>query len=103
MLAARTTAEWVTFFRDLDVPAAPIGTLEDLVEPLPEAEHPQAGTYKVIPPPVRFANAPQSVRRPAPMIGQHTDEVLAEVGYDVQGIESLRRLGVLGKVATEFS
>jgi crotonobetainyl-CoA:carnitine CoA-transferase CaiB-like acyl-CoA transferase len=103
MLQSRTTAEWATFFRELDVPAAEVGVLEDLVEQLPEAEHPHAGTFKTIPPPVRFARAPQSVRRPAPLIGEHTDEVLAEVGYDHQGIASLRAGGVLGKVPGEFS
>jgi crotonobetainyl-CoA:carnitine CoA-transferase CaiB-like acyl-CoA transferase len=102
-LAQRTTAEWVQFFRDLDVPAAPIGILEDLVDALPEVEHPHVGAHKVIPPPVRFTHAPQSVRRPAPMIGEHTDEVLLEIGYDTQGIESLRASGALGKVAKEFS
>jgi crotonobetainyl-CoA:carnitine CoA-transferase CaiB-like acyl-CoA transferase len=103
MLASRTTAEWVAFFREHDVPAAEVGVLEDLVEELPEAEHPHAGTYKLIPPPVRFAGAPQSVRRPAPLIGEHTEEVLAEVGYDAEGIASLRSSGVLGKVPREFA
>ena len=103
MLQSRTTAEWVTFFGELDVPAAEVGVLEDLVEQLPDAEHPHAGTYKTIPPPVRFSSAPQSVRRPAPLIGEHTDEVLAEVGYDHQGISSLRGAGALGKVPGEFS
>ena len=103
ILQSRTTGEWVTFFREHDVPAAEVGVLEDIVEKLPEAEHPHAGTYKVIPPPVRFAEAPQSVRRPAPLVGEHTDEVLAEVGYDIQGIASLRASGALGKVPGELS
>ncbi len=103
MLASRTTAEWVAFFRQQDVPAAEVGVLEDLIESLPEAEHPHAGTYKLIPPPVRFAGAPQSVRRPAPLIGEHTEEVLAEVGYDAEGIASLRSSGALGKVPREFA
>lgn len=103
ILQSRTTGEWVTFFREHDVPAAEVGDLEDIVEKLPEAEHPHAGTYKVIPPPVRFAEAPQSVRRPAPLVGEHTDEVLAEVGYDIQGIASLRASGALGKVPGELS
>jgi crotonobetainyl-CoA:carnitine CoA-transferase CaiB-like acyl-CoA transferase len=103
MLAERTTAEWVTFFRDSDVPAAPIGILEDMVDHLPEGQHPHAGAYKVIPPPVRFAHAPQTIRRPAPLIGEHTDEILAEVGYDTREIGSLRASGALGNVPGEFS
>jgi crotonobetainyl-CoA:carnitine CoA-transferase CaiB-like acyl-CoA transferase len=103
MLASRTTTEWLAFFRQHDVPAAEVGVLEDLIEALPDAEHPHAGTYKVIPPPVRFAGAPQSVRRPAPLIGEHTEEVLAEVGYDVDDIASLRSSGALGRVPREFA
>jgi crotonobetainyl-CoA:carnitine CoA-transferase CaiB-like acyl-CoA transferase len=103
MLAERTTAEWVDFFRRHDVPAAPVATLDDLVEQLPEAEHPHAGAYKLIPPPVRFAGAPQSVRRPAPLIGEHTDEVLTEIGYQEDGIASLRKSGALGSTPAEFS
>jgi crotonobetainyl-CoA:carnitine CoA-transferase CaiB-like acyl-CoA transferase len=103
MLAGRTTAEWVAFFREHDVPAAEVGVLEDLIEGLPDADHPHAGTYKVIPPPVRFASAPQSVRRPAPLIGEHTEEVLGEVGYDAEDIASLRSSGALGRVPREFA
>jgi crotonobetainyl-CoA:carnitine CoA-transferase CaiB-like acyl-CoA transferase len=103
MLAGRTTSEWVAFFREHDVPAAEVGVLEDLIEALPNAEHPHAGTYKLIPPPVRFAGAPQSVRRPAPLIGEHTEEVLAELGYDAEVIASLRTSGVLGTVPREFA
>ncbi len=103
MLKDGTTAEWLAFFREHDVPAAEVGRLDDLVEELPLARHPHAGGYRVIPPPVRFAGAPQSVRRPAPLIGEHTEEVLAEAGYDGQAILSLRKSGAFGRLPGEFS
>ena len=57
-----------------------VPTLDELVEGLPEDEHPMAGRYKVIPQPVRFARAAgPTVRRPAALSGEHTDEVMAEV------------------------
>jgi len=95
VMATRTTAEWLTFCRDRDIPVTEVATLEDLVAALPEEEHPVAGTYKVIPPPVRFADGPTPVRRPAPLIGQHTDEVLGELGYRPEEIEALRVSGAI--------
>jgi crotonobetainyl-CoA:carnitine CoA-transferase CaiB-like acyl-CoA transferase len=62
---------------------------------LPEDEHPDAGRYKVIPPPVRFSATPASVRRPAPLAGQHTREVLAEAGLAEEEITRLAEAGVL--------
>ncbi len=103
MLANRTTAEWLTFFREQDVPAGAVASLDDLVDQLPEAEHPHAGSYKLVPPPVRFARAPQNVRRAAPLIGEHTETVLAEVGYDQGSLAGLRASGALGQVPAEFS
>ncbi len=103
MLATRTTAEWVAFFREQDVPAGEVASLDELVGRLPEAEHPHAGTYKLVPPPVRFTQAPQSVRRPAPLIGEHTNEVLKEVGYDQGRLAALRASGAVGQVPGEFA
>ena len=103
MLKERTTAEWLVFFKEHDVPAAPVASLDDMVEELPVVEHPHAGAYRQIPPPVRFAGAPQAVRRPAPLIGEHTEEVLAEAGYDEARIASLRASGAMGAVPGEYS
>lgn len=103
MLTSRTTDEWLDFFREHDIPAGAVGALDDLVERLPESDHPHVGRYKVIPPPVRFAGAPQNVRRHAPRIGEHTDEVLSEIGYDQADIAELRASGALVNAAVEFS
>ncbi len=80
VLVRRTTAEWLAFCAEAKIPASPIATLEELVDALPEDEHPSAGRYKVIPQPVRFSACPgPTVHRPAALSGQHTQEVLAEV------------------------
>lgn len=102
-LPSRTTQEWLAFFRDHDIPAGAVGSLDDLVERLPESEHPHAGRYKVIPPPVRFEAAPQNVRRHAPRIGEHTEEVLLEIGYDQADVVALRASGALGTAPAEFA
>ena len=87
ILTQRTTDEWLAFCHASGVPASPVPTLDTLVDQLEEDVHPLAGPYKVIPQPVRFSsmNGP-TVRRPAALSGQHTDEVLAEVrGHRRQG------------------
>lgn len=81
IVAQRTTAAWLEFCEASDVPASAVPTLDELVEGLPEDEHPIAGRYKVIPQPVRFSRAAgPTVRRPAALSGEHTEEVMAEVG-----------------------
>ena len=80
VLVARTTAEWLEFCARVGIPASALPTLEELVDALPEDEHPLAGRYKVIPQPVRFSLHPgPTVYRHAALSGQHDDEVAAEV------------------------
>jgi len=80
VLGHRTTAEWLDFCTVAKIPASAVPTLEELVDALPEDDHPLAGRYKVIPQPVRFsASTGPTVHRPAALSGQHTEEVLAEV------------------------
>jgi crotonobetainyl-CoA:carnitine CoA-transferase CaiB-like acyl-CoA transferase len=77
--ATRTTQEWLDFCRGAGIPATRVASLQDLVDELPLAEHPTTGPYRVIPPMANFSATPASVRRPAPLIGEHTAEVIAEV------------------------
>lgn len=95
IIKQRTTAEWLSFCADNDIPATAAASLDDLVQELPDAEHPEVGRYKSVPPPVRFGGAPASVRRHAPLIGAHTDEVLAEAGLSSHEVADLRSRGVI--------
>ena len=85
VLTGRTTGEWLAFCAEAGIPASAVPTLEELVDALPVDEHPLAGPYRVIPQPVRFSASPgPTVRRPAALSGQHTEEVLAEVAAWVE-------------------
>lgn len=95
VMATRTTGHWLSFCRKAGVPVSEVASLDDLVGALPEARHPIAGPYKVIPPPVRFEEAPASVRRPAPLVGEHTREVLAEAGVSDEEFVRLREAGAV--------
>jgi crotonobetainyl-CoA:carnitine CoA-transferase CaiB-like acyl-CoA transferase len=95
VLITKTTAEWLTFCAEHGIPAAQVARLDEVIAALPESEHPEAGTYKVIPPPTRFSATPASVRRPAPLPGQHTTEVLAQAGLSRAEIDQLAEAGIL--------
>lgn len=74
-----TTDEWLEYCRETGIPATRVATLQDLVDVLPTETHPTAGRYRVIPQMARFSRTQGSLRRNAPLIGENTDEVLAEV------------------------
>jgi crotonobetainyl-CoA:carnitine CoA-transferase CaiB-like acyl-CoA transferase len=80
VLTSRTTDVWLAFCAANGIPASGVPTLEELVDELPQDDHPRAGRYRVIPQPVRFSSFPgPTVHRPAALSGEHTEEVLAEV------------------------
>lgn len=101
VLATRTTDEWLAFCGEHNIAATRAGTLDDLVQQLPLGEHPIAGTYRVIPPYGRFSKSPGDVRRPAPLIGEQTAEVLGELGYSDSDLAELAEHGVIQAEALE--
>ena len=57
--------------------------------------HPTVGATRVIGAPIKFSENAASVRTPPPVLGQHTDAVLSEVGYDAAAIAALRQKRVV--------
>ena len=95
ILATRTTAFWVQFCSEHDIPAAPVRTLDEIVAELPLVEHPHTGAYRAIPSPVRMSATPASIRRHAPRLGEQGREVLHEAGLSDDAIAELARAGAL--------
>lgn len=97
ILVGRTTAEWLDLMREVGVPATAIGTIDDLLVDLPVTHHPHAAGYRVIPPLTGQdpALGVDVVRRPAPLLGEHGRQMLAEVGYTDVELDALERDGVL--------
>jgi crotonobetainyl-CoA:carnitine CoA-transferase CaiB-like acyl-CoA transferase len=100
VLKSRSTGEWLSRFAGR-VPAAPVNDIAEALENpfvtehgrLQQIEHPSAGAYRLVAPPVRCGDAPPS--RPAPALGEHTDALLTELGYDAQRLRELRAAGVI--------
>jgi crotonobetainyl-CoA:carnitine CoA-transferase CaiB-like acyl-CoA transferase len=103
VLATRTKAEWIAAFDAAGVPVGPVNSIgEALAHPQALARgmvvdlvHPQAGATKALGCPVHFSATPTSVTRPAPMLGEHSREVLAEAGYSDAEIDAFVAEGVV--------
>ncbi len=104
VLATKTTEEWLERLEAEGVPCAPVLTRNALLEhpqivasgTAVETDHPDAGRLRQARPAARFEGTPSEIRRGAPQLGAHTDEVLAEAGLTDAEIESLRTANVVG-------
>ena len=78
----------------LTVPIMKFGRLID--DRVYEGEHPTYGRFRAVKPAARFSETPQHAGDAAPLLGEHTDAVLGELGYDASAIAGLRDAGVVG-------
>lgn len=92
--AERTTDEWEALCAEHSIPFGRVVDIEEAASQLDTVEHPTEGTIRYVPTPVQFSETPASVRRHAPDVGEHSAEVLAELGYTAQQIEELSSAGV---------
>jgi crotonobetainyl-CoA:carnitine CoA-transferase CaiB-like acyl-CoA transferase len=99
----RPRDEWVRLLHTEDVCAGPVSTLDEVVRDpqfrarglFQEVRHPRLGPVPQVACPVKLSDAPGRMAAPPPELGQHTDELLRELGYDADAIAALRRDGAL--------
>jgi formyl-CoA transferase len=102
-LRLQTTADWMGILHSQHIPCGPILNLQQVFEDpqvlhnhmVLEHNHPVAGQRRLLGFPLKFSEAPVDVRLAAPVLGEHTEEILTRLGYSPVLIEQFRRDGVL--------
>ncbi len=102
VIATRTSGEWLDGLARADIPASPLYTVDSLLQDehlaatgfIQSVDHPSEGPIRTTAPLGRYENTPTSLRRPAPRLGEHSREVLAEAGYDRARIDALAARGI---------
>jgi crotonobetainyl-CoA:carnitine CoA-transferase CaiB-like acyl-CoA transferase len=89
ILKTRPRAYWLSLLEKANLPCAPIQTLDEVFtssqvkhrEMLVEMDHPTAGKVKLVGSPLHFSRTPVSYRQSPPLLGEHTEVILREIGY----------------------
>ena len=99
----RTTDDWVRLLIEADILFGKVNTPDDLlIDPhlvarnmFPTVEHPTEGTLRLIGFPIAFSETPNTLRHLPPVLGQHTRELLTELGYSSTDLEAMEEKGVV--------
>ncbi len=103
-MTAKTTAEWASILDDAGIPNGPINSVDRVVidpqvvarEMVIEVDHPVAGPTKLPGIPIKLSRTPGNINQPAPLLGQHTREILANIlGLGSEDIEQLELQNII--------
>ncbi|MBI4635761.1 MAG: CoA transferase [Candidatus Rokubacteria bacterium] len=103
ILLGRTAAEWLAALQAAEIVAGPIHTIDQVFshpqvrarEMVLEVEHPTAGAIKLVGFPLKFSGTPSRIGAPPPLLGQHTEAVLGDLGYSAAEVAALRAEGAV--------
>ena len=98
-LAEKTSSEWIDILNTIGVPCGPINTIDQVFAD-PQVQHlgmakdvtaKDGHVFQVVGQPVALSRTPSRIVSPTPELGEHTDEVFAELGFSAEEVEALRR------------
>ena len=104
VMAERSCAEWMEVLVAAAIPCGPVNNMQSLFDDpqvqhrdmIAEVPHPTIGSLRLAGVPIKYSETPGSIRRPPPLLGEHTGEVLAEVlGRSAEEIQALRASGAI--------
>jgi formyl-CoA transferase/CoA:oxalate CoA-transferase len=99
ILGQKTAEEWAGIFAEADAMGAPVHNYEEVFEDpqvlendmLETVDHPVTGKTNMVGIPIKLSRTPGRIKSPPPTLGQHTEEILREIGYSKGKIEELRK------------
>ncbi len=104
LFRTRSTAAWLERLHEAKIPAGPINDVAQVLNDphvlargmVQTVNHPTAGTIRLVGPVAKLSATPATIRRPPPLLGQHTEEILTGLlGYDEEAVARLRAEGVI--------
>jgi crotonobetainyl-CoA:carnitine CoA-transferase CaiB-like acyl-CoA transferase len=103
LFRTKTTQEWVELLEAAGIPNAPVNTIADLVEDsqvahrdmIVDVPHPIVTGLRAPASPLRLSDGPSSIRRHPPANGEHTTEILCELGYSTNDLADLESSGAV--------
>ncbi|NOQ87119.1 MAG: CoA transferase [Deltaproteobacteria bacterium] len=103
LIVTKDGEEWLKILTDAGIPCGPIYTVDKVFadpqvlhrEMVKELDHPKAGKVKVTGIPIKLSDTPGEVETAPPVLGQHTQEVLTELGYNDKDLEKLKQEKVI--------
>ena len=103
IMVSRPKAEWISVLRAAGIPCGPVRSVEEaLSDPLAvarevvtEIDHPTIGTMSTLGLSLQLNDTPAEIRRPPPLLGEHTEEILVGLGYDEADLKTMRESGVI--------
>ncbi|WP_017753517.1 CaiB/BaiF CoA transferase family protein [Calidifontibacillus oryziterrae] len=99
----KTTKELADLLNQISVPAGPIQTMKEVFNDpqvharnmVWELEHPIAGQIKLVGSPLKLSRTPVTIRKYPPLVGEHTEEILIQMGYTKNEIEEMKTLNII--------